>query len=73
MKIKSFSWSGYHFDEERSSDTEYVFIRVICYNEKGITRQLVRFTSLGASPSGRADQFDDIAGVVLILFCEVQF
>ena len=26
-QIKSFNWSGYHFDEERSSDTEYVFIR----------------------------------------------
>ncbi len=26
-QIKDFNWSGYHFDEERSSDTEYVFIR----------------------------------------------
>ena len=23
---KSFNWSGYHFDENRSSDTRYVFI-----------------------------------------------
>ena len=26
-QMKAFNWSGYHFDEERSSDTEYVFIR----------------------------------------------
>ena len=26
-QIKDFDWSGYHFDEERSSNTEYVFIR----------------------------------------------
>ena len=26
-QIKDFNWSGYRFDEERSSDTEYVFIR----------------------------------------------
>jgi len=26
-QIKEFDWSGYHFDEERSSDTEYVFLR----------------------------------------------
>lgn len=26
-QIKAFDWSGYHFDEERSSDREYVFIR----------------------------------------------
>ena len=26
-QIKAFNWSGYHFDESRSSDTEYVFIR----------------------------------------------
>ena len=26
-RIKAFNWSGYHFDGERSSDTEYVFIR----------------------------------------------
>ena len=26
-QIKEFNWSGYHFDEERSSDREYVFIR----------------------------------------------
>ena len=26
-QIKAFNWSGYRFDEERSSDTEYVFIR----------------------------------------------
>ena len=26
-QIKTFNWSGYHFDESRSSDTEYVFIR----------------------------------------------
>jgi len=25
--IKTFNWSSYHFDESRSSDTEYVFIR----------------------------------------------
>lgn len=26
-QIKAFNWSGYQFDEERSSDHEYVFIR----------------------------------------------
>jgi cytoplasmic iron level regulating protein YaaA (DUF328/UPF0246 family) len=26
-QIKAFDWSGYHFDEERSTETEYVFIR----------------------------------------------
>ena len=26
-EIKAFNWSGYHFDESRSSDTEYVFVR----------------------------------------------
>ena len=26
-QIKAFDWSGYHFDEERSSSEEYVFIR----------------------------------------------
>ena len=26
-QIKAFDWSGYHFDEDRSSDTEYVFIQ----------------------------------------------
>lgn len=26
-QMKDFSWSGYHFDDERSSGTEYVFIR----------------------------------------------
>ena len=26
-QIQTFNWSGYHFDKERSSDTEYVFIR----------------------------------------------
>ena len=26
-QIKAFNWSGYHYDENRSTDTEYVFIR----------------------------------------------
>ncbi len=26
-QIKAFHWSGYHYDESRSSETEYVFIR----------------------------------------------
>ena len=26
-QIKAFNWSGYHYDEDRSSDNEYVFIR----------------------------------------------
>ena len=26
-QLKAFNWSGYHFDEGRSSDTEYVFVR----------------------------------------------
>jgi cytoplasmic iron level regulating protein YaaA (DUF328/UPF0246 family) len=26
-QIKTFNWSGYHYDEDRSSDNEYVFIR----------------------------------------------
>jgi len=26
-QIKAFNWSGYHFDESRSTDAEYVFIR----------------------------------------------
>jgi cytoplasmic iron level regulating protein YaaA (DUF328/UPF0246 family) len=25
--MKEFNWSGYSFDEERSSETKYVFIR----------------------------------------------
>ncbi len=28
-QLQAFNWSGYHFDEERSSDTEYVFIRTM--------------------------------------------
>ena len=28
-QLQEFNWSGYHFDEERSSDTEYVFIRTM--------------------------------------------
>lgn len=27
-QIKTFNWSGYRFDEERSSDCKYVFIRI---------------------------------------------
>ena len=27
-QMKEFNWRGYHFDDERSSDQEYVFIRV---------------------------------------------
>ncbi len=26
-QMKEFNWSGYHFDEDRSSDTEFIFIR----------------------------------------------
>ena len=26
-QIKAFNWSGYHFDADRSSDMEFVFIR----------------------------------------------
>lgn len=26
-QMKSFNWSGYHFDEDHSSESEYVFIR----------------------------------------------
>jgi cytoplasmic iron level regulating protein YaaA (DUF328/UPF0246 family) len=26
-EIRSFNWSGYHFDERHSTDTEYVFLR----------------------------------------------
>ena len=26
-QIRAFSWSGYRFDEERSSDTEFFFLR----------------------------------------------
>lgn len=26
-QMKNFNWSGYHYDEDRSSDSEYVFIR----------------------------------------------
>ena len=26
-QMKAFNWSGYHFDDERSSETEYVFTR----------------------------------------------
>ena len=26
-QLKAFNWSGYHYDESRSSETEYVFIR----------------------------------------------
>ena len=28
-QIKAFCWSGYRFDEDRSSETEYVFVRSI--------------------------------------------
>ncbi|MDX8419728.1 hypothetical protein MOZ60_06430 [Stecheria sp. CLA-KB-P133] len=27
VQIKAFNWSGYHFDADRSSDMEFVFIR----------------------------------------------
>ena len=27
LQMKDFNWSGYRFDEERSTDTEYVFLR----------------------------------------------
>ena len=27
-QIKAFNWSRYHYDEDRSSDNEYVFIRI---------------------------------------------
>ena len=26
-QIKAFNWSGYHFDADRSSDMEFVFVR----------------------------------------------
>lgn len=26
-QIKAFNWSGYHYDQDRSSDNEYIFIR----------------------------------------------
>ena len=26
-EMKAFNWSGYHFSEERSSESEYVFVR----------------------------------------------
>ena len=26
-QMKKFNWSGYRFDEARSSETEYVFVR----------------------------------------------
>ena len=26
-QMKEFSWSGYHYDKDRSNPTEYVFIR----------------------------------------------
>ena len=32
-QIKAFNWSGYHFDEDRSSDAEYVFIRTAISGE----------------------------------------
>ena len=28
-QIKAFNWSGYHFDESRSSDSEYIFVRTV--------------------------------------------
>ena len=27
-QIKTFNWSGYHYNQDRSSDNEYVFIRI---------------------------------------------
>jgi cytoplasmic iron level regulating protein YaaA (DUF328/UPF0246 family) len=27
LQMKDFNWSGYRFDKERSTDTEYVFLR----------------------------------------------
>ena len=27
-QIKVFNWSGYHYNQDRSSDNEYVFIRI---------------------------------------------
>ena len=27
-QMKDFNWSGYHFDDDRSSDQEYIFIRI---------------------------------------------
>ncbi len=32
-QIKAFNWSGYQFDEDRSSDMEYVFIRAAISGE----------------------------------------
>ncbi len=26
-EMKNFNWSGYHFDKDRSSEREYVFLR----------------------------------------------
>lgn len=26
-QMKDFHWSGYHYDEDRSADLEYVFVR----------------------------------------------
>ena len=27
-QMKDFNWSGYHFDEEKTTDTEYLFLRI---------------------------------------------
>ena len=37
-QIKAFNWSGYHYDQERSSDREFVFIRTEV-SEKGKKEQ----------------------------------
>ena len=36
-QMKDFNWSGYHFDDDRSSDQEYVFIRTAMPGKKSLS------------------------------------
>ena len=35
-QIRAFDWSGYRFDESRSSETEYIFIRTSVPGKAGM-------------------------------------
>ena len=51
-QIKAFNWSGYHFDKDRSSDTEYVFIRTEVPDEEMENRERAETSHFRKSPAG---------------------
>ena len=40
-QIKAFNWSGYHFDEDRSSDAEYVFFEQQFQGSDGMMKHIL--------------------------------